>query len=387
LLSYLRGLHTPTYSSPQQRRGDDPDPRDDIHALGVIAYQMLTGKLDSGPGTGAMRALKRMNMADNLAELLPSCTSEDLDERPENAGEFRKKLVELSPSQASGGRRLPVGSEATGSRRPPLARTEPAVVLPPPAPVRKARDRQQVTLSGGVSMAFAWCPPGTFLMGSPVSEEGRCENELQHEVTLTKGFWIGVCPVTQEQWLSVMGSNPSYFPDFTRPVDTVSWQEAIEFCENLKEKMGLGVRLPTEAEWEYAARGGTATPYYWGHDLNGRQANCDGTYPCGVSQMGPYLARTSAVGTYAEGYPHPWGLLDMLGNVWEWCMDWYDAEFFLRCPKYDPVCMDGEKNYLVLRGGCWHDDAKYARAACRSRSGQTRRIRFYGLRVVCPGDS
>ena len=236
-------------------------------------------------------------------------------------------------------------------------------------------------------MAFAWCPPGTFLMGSPVSEEGRCENELQHEVTLTKGFRIGVCPVTQEQWLSVTGSNPSYFPDFTRPVDTVSWQEAIEFCENLKEKMGLGVRLPTEAEWEYAARGGTATPYYWGHDLNGRQANCDGTYPCGVSQMGPYLARTSAVGTYAEGYPHPWGLLDMLGNVWEWCMDWYDAEFFLRCPKYDPVCMDGEKNYLVLRGGCWHDDAKYARAACRSRSGQTRRIRFYGLRVVCPGDS
>ena len=119
MLSYLRGLHTPTYSSPQQRRGDDPDPRDDIHALGVIAYQMLTGKLDSGPGTGAARALKRMNMADNLAELLLSCTSEDLDERPENAGEFRKKLVELSPSQASGGRRLPVGSEATGSRRPP----------------------------------------------------------------------------------------------------------------------------------------------------------------------------------------------------------------------------------------------------------------------------
>jgi len=242
LLSYLRGLHTPTYSSPQQRRGDDPDPRDDIHALGVIAYQMLTGKLDSGPGTGAARALKRMNMADNLAELLLSCTSEDLDERPENAGEFRKKLVELSPSQASGGRRLPVGSEATGSRRPPLARTEPAVVLPPPAPVRKARDRQQVTLSGGVSMAFAWCPPGTFLMGSPASEEGRCENELQHEVTLTKGFWIGVCPVTQEQWLSVMGSNPSYFPDFTRPVDTVSWQEAIEFCENLKDNMGLALQ-------------------------------------------------------------------------------------------------------------------------------------------------
>lgn len=225
--------------------------------------------------------------------------------------------------------------------------------------------RTTLTLPGGVEMAFAWCPPGVFLMGSPESEAGRLDDEQQHEVRLTKGFYAGVHPVTQEQWRAVMGSDPSHFQGDTLPVERVSWEGAQAFCAKVRELTGKLVRLPTEAEWEYAARGGTATPFYWGSALNGMQANCNGNRPYGTETTGPYLEATSAVGKYAAEYPHPWGLTDVIGNVLEWCADWYDEGFYARSPAEDPECRDGEQACRILRGGSWSYPAWNCRAAAR----------------------
>lgn len=141
LLSYLRGSHTPIYSSPQQRRGDDPDPRDDVHALGVIAYQMLTGKLDSGPGTGATRVLRGMGVADEVADLILRCASEELDDRPVTASAF---MSELDHAKSEPIDLLPA---------PPLPPPPPPIVVA--KPVLKAGDRLEIPLPGGLSMAFA----------------------------------------------------------------------------------------------------------------------------------------------------------------------------------------------------------------------------------------
>ncbi len=433
LLSYLRGSHTPTYSSPQQRRGDAPDPRDDVHALGVIAYQMLTGKLDSGPGTGATRALKRMGVGDDVAELLLRCASEELEDRPRHAGELLAELASVGerrdvsppvapspaavpqperlspPAQASGlGNGAEVASSLKGSltgdgatlsgskpvladspgRSPGLKETalraedKPlAVPVVPLVPrVRKAGDRHEIPLPGGAKMAFAWCPPGTFLMGSPSSEKERGDNETQHAVTLTKGFWMGIHPVTQAQWRAVMGTDPSHFKGDTLPVERVSWDDTQAFCRDLKQQAGVELRMPTEAEWEYAARGGTMTPFYFGSVLDGAQANCNGINPYGVGTHGPSLETTTPVGNYAAKYPSPWGLTDMLGNVWEWCADWYGA--YTGREIEDPTGSKVGGSSRVRRGGGWNSEARYCRAACRGRFTPLGRRSNFGFRLA-----
>ena len=230
-------------------------------------------------------------------------------------------------------------------------------------------------------MWLAWCPPGTFLMGSPKSEKGRSEREIQHEVQLTKGFYVGVHPVTQSEYQAVMGTNSSYFKGTNLPVERVSWDDAQAFCTKVREQTGQAVRLPTEAEWEYACRGGTTTPFYWGGELNGTQANCDGNSPWGTSTKGPTLDKTSRVGSYAEKYPHPWGLTDVHGNVWEWCQDWYDAGFYARSSAVDPECRDSKQKYRVLRGGSWICSASDCRAASRNGRAPAKRGSDAGFRV------
>ena len=210
--------------------------------------------------------------------------------------------------------------------------------------------RTTLTLPGGVPITFAWCPPGSFLMGSPESEAER-EDEHQHPVTLTRGFYAGVYPVTQAQWRTVMGTDPSHFKGDTLPVECVSWEDAQEFCAQASAGTGRMVRLPTEAEWEYACRAGTTTPFYWGSELNGTQANCGGNYPYGTEATGPYRETTSPVGSYAGEYPHPWGLADVHGNVLECCADWYDMGYYAQSPANDPESQDGERQHRVLRGG------------------------------------
>ena len=245
--------------------------------------------------------------------------------------------------------------------------------------------RTTLVLPGRVEMSFAYCPKGSFLMGSPESEAKLSNDEQQHEVRLTRGFNAGVHPVTQAEWKAVMNTDPSRFKGDNLPVMNVSWEDAQAFCAKLRELTGKQVRLPTEAEWEYACRGGTTTPFYWGSELNGTQANCNGYVPYGTETTGPYRRTISPVGSYANNYPHPWGLMDVHGNVWEWCSDWYDAGFYARSPKDDPECRDGEKRCRVERGGSWFFETFCCRAASRSKESAEHSSELCGFRVVfCP---
>jgi len=225
---------------------------------------------------------------------------------------------------------------------------------------RKAGDRMVKTVNG-IEYAFRWCPAGSFLMGSPEDEPDRWSNETQHSVTLTRGFWMLETEVTQAMWKSVMGTDPSYFKGAQNPVESVSWDDCQEFCGKLSSKLGLTVSLPTEAQWEYACRAGTTSAYSFGSSLNGREANCDGNYPYGTSTKGPYLEKTVPVKSYA---PNTWGLYDMHGNVWEWCQDWYDEDYYAESPTSDPTGPSSGSN-RVFRGGCWGSIARYCRSANR----------------------
>ncbi len=231
------------------------------------------------------------------------------------------------------------------------------------AGVQPCIPQRTLDLPGGVELTMSFIPPGSFLMGSPKSEKYHGSKERRHLVTLTKGFWLGQTPVTQGQWRAVMGTDPSHFKGDELPVESVSWDDVQGFCAAVTERTGVAVRLPTVAEWEYAARAGTTTPFYWGGELNGTQANCSGNYPYGTEETGPYLETTTAVGSYAGVSPHPWGLLDVVGNVWGWCGDWYAA--YPYGEAVDPVgpAIGSDR---VFRGGSWCLRAEYCRAAVRS---------------------
>jgi formylglycine-generating enzyme required for sulfatase activity len=175
-------------------------------------------------------------------------------------------------------------------------------------------------------MKFVWIPPGSFMMGSSREEEGRRDNETRHQVTLTKGFYLGAYTVTQEQWQAVMGNNPSYHRDGkTLPVENVSWDDCQEFLRKMAKKDGRVYRLPSEAEWEYACRAGTTTPYHYGETISTDQANFDGTtLPSGKGGSGTFRNKTTPVGSFPA---NAWGLFDIHGNVWQWCADLYVGDY------------------------------------------------------------
>jgi len=222
-----------------------------------------------------------------------------------------------------------------------------------------------IPLSDTVNLDMIWVEPGTFMMGSPSDELGRDEGEIQHEVTLTKGYWLGKYEVTQAQYKAVMGKNPSYFwlgDDW--PVEQVSRNEAMEFCAKLTaiEKAagrlpwGYEYSLPTEAQWEYACRAGTTTALNSGKNLSDM-------YVCPeMDEVGWYddnnYGMTSMVG---QKLPNAWGFYDMHGNVFEWCLDWYNSDYYENSPESDPVDLR-ESNICVRRGGSY---ARYS-AICRS---------------------
>ncbi|MDO4586197.1 MAG: formylglycine-generating enzyme family protein [Planctomycetia bacterium] len=216
----------------------------------------------------------------------------------------------------------------------------------------------------GVDYAFRWCPPGSFMMGSPEGEGLRMEIP-QHRVTLTKGFWMLETKVTQEMWESVMGDNPSNFKGLNLPVETVSWDDCQEFCEKLSQQSGFKIQLPTEAQWEYACRAGTTGEYSGTGNLD---------------EMGWYYGnsdtKTHPVG---EKKPNAWGLFDMHGNVWEWCQDRY--EVYSDSAVTDPTGPDSGSN-RVVRGGSWYSFAEDCRSANRFYDTPTYRGNRLGLRLV-----
>ena len=234
---------------------------------------------------------------------------------------------------------------------------------------------------GGIKLRLVLIPSGEFMMGSPSSEKQRGYDESpQHRVKITKPFYMGVYEVTQAQYQQVMGKNPSWFKGTDNPVDCVSWIDAMEFCLLLSSEVGVEVRLPTEAEWEYACRAGTTTPFHTGETISTDQANYDGDYTYGNGRKGvDRRRRTVAVGSFA---PNAWGLYDMHGNVWEWCQDWYAEDYYNKSPEEDPQGPATGK-YRVLCGGCWFLIPRYCRSASRFKHFPTYSFFFVGFRVVC----
>jgi formylglycine-generating enzyme len=231
-------------------------------------------------------------------------------------------------------------------------------------------------VTNSVRMRFAWVPPGTFRMGSPPNEEGRHDDETPHRVTLTKGFFMGVHEVTQGQWRAVRGKgrrprNPS------RPAEDVSWDLCQELLAELSRREGKRYTLPTEAEWEYACRAGTTTPFHCGETIRPDQADYDTNFKYGAGVTKRNTRQTPMpVGSYP---PNAFGLHDMHGNLCEWCQDWYGPypEEDVTDPAGPP---QGERR--VHRGGCWGAVPSYCRAAKRGRAEPNLSSQLRGFRAV-----
>lgn len=241
----------------------------------------------------------------------------------------------------------------------------------------KSGDTKTLNLGGGVKLDLVWIPAGTFMMGSPASEENRDSDEGPvHKVTISRGFWMGKYEVTQGQYKQVMGSNPSSFKQsgLDAPVETVSWNQAKDFCKKVSSKERLEVRLPTEAEWEYACRAGTRTAFHYGNSLESGMANFNGKYPYGSGREGEYRQKTVSVGSFK---PNAWGLYDMHGNVWEWCED--GKRSYTLSAETDPK---GSGSARVLRGGSWVIYARVCRSANRDDFVPEYTVVSIGFRIV-----
>jgi formylglycine-generating enzyme len=245
------------------------------------------------------------------------------------------------------------------------------------------------TLTNSVGISFVLIPAGTFQMGSPETEPGHRTNEGPvHEVLIGKSFYIAIHPITQAEYVAVVGKNPARFtvangggPE--HPVEMVSWDDAVAFCRLLSERPeelapGHSYRLPTEAEWEYACRAGTATAFGHGSTFASGQGNFDTAHPAGELPPGAAIGRTTPVNRFPAS---AWGLNDMHGNVWEWCSDWYAEGMYRTSQLRDPTG-PAEGKVKVLRGGSWRNHGTACRAAYRNALAPHQKDSATGFRVV-----
>jgi len=236
--------------------------------------------------------------------------------------------------------------------------------------------KRPARITNSVGIGFALIPPGQFTMGSPADEESHQPAEILHQVTLTKPFYMSLGEITQGQWTALMGKNPSFFLGDDLPVETVTWDEANEFCRKLGERDEGKYDLPTEARWEYACRAGTTTAFHTGPTILPSQANYDGNSSYAGGRKGEFRETTTPAGTFA---PNPWGLFDMHGNVWEWCQDRYGP--YPEDEIIDPTGAPSGEN-RALRGGCWINSPAVCRSANRGQGKPVSWNFHFGFRIV-----
>jgi formylglycine-generating enzyme required for sulfatase activity len=243
------------------------------------------------------------------------------------------------------------------------------------------------SLGNGVALDMVYVPGGRFLMGSP-DGEGYADERPQHAVTVA-AFHMGKYPVTQAQWRAVaalpqvnrsLDADPSQFKGKNRPVERVSWYDAVEFCDRLSAKTGKTYRLPSEAEWEYACRAGTTTPFYFGATLTTDLANYDGNCTFASEEKGKYRQQTTDVDTFP---PNAFGLYDLHGNALEWCADNW-LENYNGASSYGSTWLDGDDSIELLRGGLWSDSPRFCRCASRLNYNPDSRDDNFGFRVISP---
>jgi formylglycine-generating enzyme required for sulfatase activity len=243
-------------------------------------------------------------------------------------------------------------------------------------------------LGNSVILDMVQIPAGSFLMGADKGEEGASKDEYpQHSVTVPE-FWMGKFVVTQAQWQAIanlpkvkidLKPDPARFKGAKRPIEKVSWDDAIEFCDRLSRKTQKTYRLPNEAQWEYACRSGTTTPFHFGETITPNLVNYNGNYPYAKAQKGEYRKATIDVGSFP---PNAFGLYDMHGNVWEWCMDtWHDS--YDRAPNDGSAWIDKSAKTRLIRGGSWLNDPLSCRSAFRDHYAPANRNYDLGFRVIC----
>ncbi|MFM7426424.1 MAG: SUMF1/EgtB/PvdO family nonheme iron enzyme [Elainella sp.] len=247
----------------------------------------------------------------------------------------------------------------------------------------------EVNLGNGIMLEMVAIPGGQFLMGSPETEEGRHGNESPQHLVTVPAFWMGKYAITQAQWKAIaawpkvkqyLDPDPSRFKGANRPVEKVFWHDAVEFCTRLSQKTGQEYRLPSEAEWGYACRAGTTTPFYFGETITTDLVNFNGNYTYSSAPKGQYREQTIDVGSFP---PNAFGLYDMHGNVWEWCLEHWHGNYNGAPSDGRAWVSGGDAARWVLRGGSWYFDPRNCRSAVRYDNVAGERYDDFGFRVVC----
>jgi formylglycine-generating enzyme required for sulfatase activity/tRNA A-37 threonylcarbamoyl transferase component Bud32 len=369
-------IGTPGYSPFEQMKGGEAYPASDLFSLGATAFHLLTGLhpyhlfLDYGYSwTENWQQHLKSPLDKGLELILSKLLAKDIEQRYQSAEEV---LIDFQ-------------RQSTPNFIQTLKRFDFDTVTVDVRGNITSRQRRQAqffreNLGGGAILDMVAIPGGRFVMGSPNTETGRTNAEGPQGTVNISPFFMGKYPVTQEQWEVVMGNNPSHIKGLKRPVEQVSWNNALEFCQKISQKTGKIYRLPSEAEWEYACRAGTTTPFYFGETITPDLVNYDGNHPYGSAPKGLYRKQTTDVGSFP---PNPFGLYDMHGNVWEWCSDKWHGNYN-GAPTDGSSWETGTDNNRVLRGGGWNCNTVYCRSTYRGRhwAGAAHRSRHLGFRVA-----
>ena len=400
-------LGTPAYMPLEQFQGrvESIGPRSDVYSLGVILFELLTGRrpyegnsheifvkllMTSPPAPSSIR----QGLDPALDAVCLKAMAKEPEDRFASMRELNQALEDYL--KRGGGKRsetAPPSRDSVAPRSQSPPHIPPEIRVPSraaTAPQRIAVSPMEIT-SPRTGMVLLRIEAGEFMMGSPDSDkDAEGDEKPPHRVRITRPFYLGKYEVTQAEYEAVMGQNPSHFKGKPKnPVESVSWLDAVRFCNQLSEPEGLkpfyeisgetvqvpdwngtGYRLPTEAEWEYACRAGTRTRFCFGDDGDGL-----GKFAWFGSDAGG--------GTHEVGQkrPNAFGLYDMHGNVWEWCGDWYDADYYQESPVDDPRG-PSRATYRVIRGGCWGNDPRRVRSAYRGGSTPVNRSYYLGFRVA-----
>jgi formylglycine-generating enzyme required for sulfatase activity len=386
--SGLKG--SPLYLAPEVM-DTEVGPALDVWALGVLLQESLTGVLAyEAPSEAALYGallIREPTIAPNLPPPFDAIVRGCLVKDPQARWTAVQVLEALSGATRQPAPPSPPVPSPAPLSPPPLVQVD-SPSLSPTVPRGlvalgcNAQGRERFQVVEGSGPVLVSLPAGRFVMGSPASEDGRYRGETRHEVILNRGFLLGEAPVTQAEYAAVVGTNPSHFQGWDCPVEQVTWFDAVSFCNSLSRRVGLeeayvvhkesviwkglscpGFRLPTEAEWEYACRAGTTGARYGDLDAVAWYAenSGDSTHPVRQKQ------------------PNPWGLHDILGNVWEWCWDRHGD--YPPGVLADPLGPDSG-SLRVFRGGSWFNVAQFARAAYRNYYVPESRLATQGFRLA-----
>ena len=377
---------TPGYAPPEQFRGMVYH-SSDLYSLAVTCVRLLTGHFQKIDGSDQLFDTNRMEWQwqkyVSLSQELTTVLETMLQDIPVKRYQSATEVLAALANQKT----IVIPTSQTQTFQNPLKQIFQFISPPtnppkPPANINVNINPQSSfteDLGNGVKLEMIAIPRGTFLMGSPENEAERQDYESpKHQVTVPS-FFMGKYPLTQAQYQAILGSNPSYFKGNNRPVETVSWDDAVLFCQKLSQRTGKSYRLPSEAEWEYACRAGTKTPFSFGDNITPDLVNYDGNYPYKSAPKGKYREQTTDVETFT---PNSFGLYDMHGNVWEWCEDdWH--ENYINAPTDGSAWNSRSGSSTKMpRGGSWGRNARFCRAALRGRSSRDLRSRDFGFRVV-----